>query len=172
MLDVRFGSTLSENVLVDYGVRLQLPENTGETKQQGDRFGRMAVDMPWRDTNGTAITTLWVGATDHTFHENRAGAGGVVCFKAPLDAEGGTDSAWGTFVLKEPADSVPEQQGWLIDDEGDMDDHGGAVFGAMMVRLRYNSGFDGYQIAIAARDRTLGGQPTVGQVYTFYPADP
>jgi hypothetical protein len=170
-------SNEAENSLVEapYGVRLQLPSNTGESQQQGDRFGRMAVDMPWLDTNGDPINTLWVAATDHTFHATRTGAGGVVCFKAPLDGEGGTDNSWGTFVLKEVADNVAEKQpnqlGVLIDDDGVMDDHGGSVFGAWMTRLHYSDDLPGEQIAVSARDRTLGGEPKVGQVYTFYPDD-
>jgi hypothetical protein len=172
-LSVYFGNSneLEDSLVDGYAVRLQVPANSGEP-QQADRFGRMAVDMPWRDTNGSPITTLWVDAPNHTFSESRSQGGAVFCFKAPLDTEGGMDNAWGTFVLKEVADSVAEKArstpGELIDDESDMDPQGSSNFGAMMIRLRYSDGFVGDQIAISARGRLLDHVAGVGQVYTFY----
>jgi hypothetical protein len=178
---VYFGNwTTTDNSLVDQAqpVRLQFPLNTGMAPQQGERFGRSAVSVEWRDSAVPAhvVTSLLVSSPDRAIRvgtEMREHAGCVVCFKAPLsNAPGGKDNAWGTFVLKEPKDSIAEQMAIPIDDESDMEAQALSTFGGWMVKLRYNSGFAGDQIVISARERQLGGFAKVGQVYTLHLTGP
>lgn len=173
-------NVLSNHSIVDQAnpVKLQTPLNSGLTPRRLGRFGRAATPILWEDTAGVPFTGFLVSEPDRADGSTVMG-GAVFLFRAPLDAvyaggASGKDNAWGTFVLREPADSVPEDSTSAAHDlaiAGNLAPQTSAIFGGWILAGEYDPNSESEQFIVSARGRafTVGGvtAPEVGQVYSF-----
>jgi hypothetical protein len=144
------------------------------------RFGRAFAVAAWQKLDGTPTSILVVGEPDRRFPDPANpgqwidNAGAAFAFELPIPPDFDPHSltaphinAWGGLVLREPDDSLPQDVQADLTAAGAMTPRRAADFGAWIETGVYDTDFQGQQIALCARSRSVNGVSGVGRVYVL-----